>query len=77
MVSRQGDPIADLAELRRRLTIVRTEIGDAPISCPDDRAAIRVHPEYIEYWTAAADALHDRIAFEWKGNGWCQIRLAP
>ena len=54
MVSRYGDPIADLADLRRRLTIVRTEIGHTPISCPDDWAAIRVHPEYIEYWTVAA-----------------------
>jgi pyridoxamine 5'-phosphate oxidase len=77
MVSHQGDPIGDLAELRRRLTIVRAEIGDAPISCPDDWAAIRVHPEHIEYWTAAPDALHDRIVFERDGNGWRQIRLAP
>jgi pyridoxamine 5'-phosphate oxidase len=77
MVSRQGEPIPDLAELRRQLAFVRTDVGDGPISCPDDWAAIRVRPEYIEYWTAAPDALHDRIVLERDGSRWRQLRLAP
>ena len=58
LVSRQGEPIEDLGPLRRRLAAVREEIGDAPIPCPPDWGAIRVRPDAIEFWSAAADAVH-------------------
>jgi pyridoxamine 5'-phosphate oxidase len=77
MVSRQGEPIPDLADLRRRLAAVRDDVGDDPVPCPEDWAAIRVRPEYVEYWAAAPDALHDRIVFERDAGGWRQVRLAP
>jgi pyridoxamine 5'-phosphate oxidase len=70
-VSRQGEEIADLAPLRERLAAVR----DAP--CPPDWGAFRVRPEAVEYWTAAPDALHDRVLFVREGSGWRQTRLAP
>jgi pyridoxamine 5'-phosphate oxidase len=77
MVSRQGEPIPDLADLKRRLALVRSEVGDDPVPCPDDWAAIRVRPAYVEYWSAAPDALHDRIVLERSGEGWRELRLAP
>jgi pyridoxamine 5'-phosphate oxidase len=86
LVSRQGEPIADLAPLRARLGTVRDAVGDDPIPCPEDWAAFRVQPEFVEYWSASADALHDRVVydalhdrvvFEREGGGWRVIRLAP
>ena len=77
LVSRQGEPIEDLGPLRRRLAAVRDEIGDAPIPCPPDWGAIRVRPHAIEYWSAAADALHERISFVRDGDRWRVTRLAP
>jgi pyridoxamine 5'-phosphate oxidase len=77
LVSRQGEPIADLAPPRDRLARVQREVGDGPIPCPDDRGAMRIRPEFVEYWTAARDALHDRVVFERDGEGWQVLRLAP
>ncbi len=77
LVSRQGEPIAGLAPLRARLAAVREATGDAPVPCPPDWGAIRVRPDAIEYWSAAPDALHERIVFERAGAGWRTLRLAP
>jgi pyridoxamine 5'-phosphate oxidase len=77
MASRQGEPIADLAALRERLTLVREEIGDGPVPCPDDWAAVRVRAEFVEYWSASPDALHDRVVFERDADVWRTLRLAP
>jgi pyridoxamine 5'-phosphate oxidase len=77
MVSRQGESIADLAPLRARLAEIRRQLGDDPIPCPEDWGAFRVRPDVIEYWTADADALHDRVVLE-RGDGrWRLTRLAP
>jgi pyridoxamine 5'-phosphate oxidase len=77
LVSRQGEPIADLAVLRERLAGVRREVGDGPVPCPDDWGAMRIRPEFVEYWTAAPDALHDRVVFQRDRAGWRALRLAP
>lgn len=77
MVSRQGEPIEDLAPLRAELAAVRRRIGDGPVPCPPDWSALRLVPEFVEYWTAAPDALHDRLVWRRDGDGWRRIRLAP
>jgi pyridoxamine 5'-phosphate oxidase len=77
LVSRQGEPIADLAPLRDRLAAVKRELGDDPVPCPPDWGAFRVSPDVIEYWTAAPDAMHDRILLERDGARWHLTRLAP
>ena len=56
---------------------MREATGDAPVPCPPDWGAIRVRPDAIEYWSAAPDALHERIVFERAGGGWRTLRLAP
>ena len=33
--------------------------------------------DFVEYWSAAPDALHDRIVFARDGDGWRRTRLAP
>jgi pyridoxamine 5'-phosphate oxidase len=77
LVSRQGEPIADLDALRGRLAVVQSELGDDAVPCPEDWAAMRVRPEFVEYWSASADALHDRRVFERRDGGWRSRRLAP
>jgi pyridoxamine 5'-phosphate oxidase len=77
LVSRQGEPIADLAALRARLAAVRREVGEDAVPFPEDWAAMRVRPEFVEYWSASADALHDRVVFERHDGVWHTRRLAP
>jgi pyridoxamine 5'-phosphate oxidase len=77
LVARQGEPIGDLGAMRARLDAVRAEVGDAPVPCPPDWGAVRVRPHAVEYWSASADALHDRILLERGDAGWRSIRLAP
>ena len=79
MVSRQGEPIDGLAPMRAELEAARRRIGDGPVPCPPDWAALRLVPDFVEYWTAAPDALHDRIVFarDGDGDGWRRTRLAP
>ena len=77
LVSRQGEPIANLSGLRARLAVVQKEIGAGPVSCPEDWAAMRLRPQFVEYWNASADALHDRIVFERHDGLWRVRRLAP
>jgi pyridoxamine 5'-phosphate oxidase len=77
MVSRQGEPIDGLAPMRAELEAARRRIGDGPVPCPPDWAALRLVPDFVEYWSAAPDALHDRIVFARDGDGWRRTRLAP
>jgi pyridoxamine 5'-phosphate oxidase len=77
LVSRQGEPIADVAGLRERLAVAEREVGDDPIPCPADWGAFRIRPDVIEYWTAAPDAMHDRSALVRDRGRWRVTRLAP
>jgi len=77
VVSRQGEPVADLKKMRQRLALVGREMGDGPVPCPEDWAAMRLRPDYIEYWVAAPDALHDRLLHTRDAGSWRQTRLAP
>jgi pyridoxamine 5'-phosphate oxidase len=77
LVSRQGEPVAELAPMRARLAEVRREVGDDLIPCPPDWGAFRVRPDAVEYWTADPDALHDRVLLDRDDGGWRLTRLAP
>jgi len=76
IVSRQGQPIEDLEEMRaRRDHLARTM--EAPPECPEDWGAIRVRPATVELWSEAEDRLHDRLLYERGESGWSLTRLAP
>jgi pyridoxamine 5'-phosphate oxidase len=77
LVSRQGEPIGDLGELRAKLDALRAETEGRPIECPPDWGAIRLRPEAIELWTEGADRLHERLSYAAGADGWCRTRLAP
>ena len=76
IVSRQGEPIDDLDQIRARLEHL-TRTMEAPPECPEDWGAIRVTPTTIELWSEAEDRLHDRLLYERGDSGWTRTRLAP
>jgi pyridoxamine 5'-phosphate oxidase len=76
IVSRQGEPIDDLQSLRARHAHL-LEAMEAPPACPEDWGAIRVRPQAIEFWSEAADRMHDRLMYEREGEDWSLTRLSP
>jgi pyridoxamine 5'-phosphate oxidase len=76
IVSRQGDPIDDLAPLQARRAHLLASMEAAP-ACPPDWGAIRVSPRAIEFWSQADDRLHDRLLYERAADGWSRTRLSP
>lgn len=76
-VSRQGEEIESLDQLRGRLEALRAELGEDPVPCPEEWGAVRIRPERIELWQEGEDRLHSRQLFEAAGGGWREVLLAP
>lgn len=76
-VSRQGEEIEGLEQLRGRLEALRDELGEGPVPCPDDWGAVRLRPDRVEFWQEGEDRLHRRELFEASAGGWRQTLLAP
>jgi pyridoxamine 5'-phosphate oxidase len=76
VVSRQGEPIADIEPLRARHAHLMSVL-EAPPECPPDWGAIRVVPGAAEFWTEAPDRMHDRLLYEREPTGWRVTRLSP
>lgn len=76
VVSRQGEPIEGLDQLRDRLDHL-SRVQETTPACPEDWGALRVHPETIELWEEAPDRLHERRLFKREGGGWTMTLLAP
>jgi pyridoxamine 5'-phosphate oxidase len=75
-VSRQGEPVEDLAPLRDRLSHL-AQAQETPPACPPDWGALRVVPEAIELWSEADDRIHERRLFTREGGGWNLTLLSP
>ncbi|HWF33570.1 MAG TPA: pyridoxal 5'-phosphate synthase [Solirubrobacteraceae bacterium] len=76
IVSRQGEPIEDIAPLRERHAHL-LEAMEAPPDCPPDWGAIRVTPSAVEFWLQSDDRIHDRLLYTREQAGWALTRLAP
>jgi pyridoxamine 5'-phosphate oxidase len=76
-VSRQGEEIEGLDQLRDRLDALRAELGEGPVPCPEDWGAVRLTPDRIEFWQEGEDRLHGRQLFEASAGGWREVLLAP
>ena len=76
VVSRQGEPIDDLDELRDRLAHLAAVRETAPV-CPGDWGALRIRPLTVELWSEAEDRIHERRLFERDGDGWTSSLLSP
>ena len=76
-VSRQGEEIEGLDQLRSRLEELRGELGEGPVLCPEDWGAVRLRPDRIEFWQDDEDRLHSRRLYECTVDGWRRTLLAP
>lgn len=76
IVSRQGEPIEDLGELRERHAHLM-KVTEAPPECPPDWGAIRVVPQLVELWSESPDRMHDRLLYEREDGTWRCTRIAP
>ena len=77
VVSRQGEPVEDIAPLRDRL-IHLAQVQETAPPCPEDWGALRVRPEAVELWSEAEDRVHERRLFTREGeDGWAMTLLAP
>jgi pyridoxamine 5'-phosphate oxidase len=76
LVSRQGEPIEDLAPLQARHAHLLAAM-EAPPACPPDWGAIRVSPRAVEFWLEGEDRMHDRLLYERDCERWSLTRLSP
>jgi pyridoxamine 5'-phosphate oxidase len=76
IVSRQGEPIEDIAALRDRHAHLMA-VMESPPECPEDWGAIRVVAAAVEFWDRAPDHMHDRLLYERTDEGWRATRLSP
>jgi pyridoxamine 5'-phosphate oxidase len=76
VVSRQGEEIDDLDELRDRLAHLAEVQETAPV-CPEDWGALRICPDAIEFWSEADDRIHDRRLYRRSDAEWELTLLAP
>ncbi len=76
LVSRQGEEIGDIDELRARHAHLM-QVIERPPECPPDWGAIRFVPVAVEFWDEAPDRMHDRMLYEREGERWRVSRLAP
>lgn len=76
-ISRQGEEIGGVEELRERFERLDAELGEEPVPCPEEWGAVRIVPDRIEFWEEAADRMHRRTLFTAEGGEWRRSLLAP
>jgi pyridoxamine 5'-phosphate oxidase len=76
--SPQSRPLADRAELDRRLDQVRERFGDeGEVPRPEFWGGFLLVPATIEFWQGQRARLHDRFRYSPNGEGWRIERLGP
>lgn len=76
--SPQSRPVADRAELERRVTEVEERFpGSEDVPLPPFWGGYRVVPVAFEFWQSRAGRLHDRVRYVHDGAEWQRARLGP
>jgi pyridoxamine 5'-phosphate oxidase len=76
--SPQSRPLADRAELDRRLEETRARFAEVEnVPRPEQWGGYLLRPRTIEFWQGQQDRLHDRFLYTRAGEGWRIERLAP
>lgn len=76
-VSDQSRPLADNAELERRLADMEARFPGEDIPRPPHWGGWRVVPERIEFWRDMPYRLHERTLFTREGERWTAGKLYP
>ena len=76
--SPQSRPLADRADLDRRLGQIRTRFADVEdVPRPNHWGGFILRPQTIEFWQGQQARLHDRFLYSRDGDAWRIQRLAP
>ena len=78
LASEQSRPVADRAELERRVAELDAAHPEGELPVSEEWGGLRVVPERFEFWQGAPARLHDRFLYEPRpGGGWSITRLQP
>jgi len=78
--SPQSEPLADRAELERRLAEVAERFGDGEVPAPPHWGGYRITVTEVEFWQGREFRLHDRLRYRQvspPGDRWVIERLGP
>ena len=75
VASRQGEPLDDPADLRRKADEVSSD--EEPRSRPERWGGWRLDPDLVEFWHGSPDRLHRRLLYIKGERGWEHKRLQP
>jgi pyridoxamine 5'-phosphate oxidase len=75
--STQSAPIADRAELERRLEEAARRFEGREVERPDHWGGFRLSPRELEFWQQGEGRLHDRFRYRREAEGWTVERLSP
>lgn len=76
--SPQSKKVKDRSELEKLFqTAEKRFAGEKELSRPTNWGGYGITPEYFEFWQGRDNRMHDRIAYEKKGDSWVLSRLAP
>ena len=68
--SKQSQPLADRATLKKRVAKFQERFADGPVPRPPFWSGFRLVAETIEFWTIGEHRLHDRWQFLRQGSKW-------
>jgi pyridoxamine 5'-phosphate oxidase len=78
LASRQSRPLADRAELERRVTELDGAHPEGELPVAPEWGGVRLDPDRFEFWQGGAARLHDRFVYTpADAGGWAITRLAP